>query len=327
MNVDVFNGDADGLCALHQYRLANPGSATLITGVKRDVELVSRVDATAGDEVAVFDISLRSNRAHVARLLDQGAFVRYFDHHEAGDLPQTERFEGHIDTAPTVCTSILVDHWLGGRFRPWAVAAAYGDNLQVSAETLADHAGFDREQRSRLRALGECLNYNGYGDTLEDLYFDPVRLYAAMSAFECPFEFAERAPEMHVLRDGLAQDLAWMSSVEPATVSPNWRMYLLPDMARARRSTGMLANRVAVEQPALAHAVLTPNTRGTWTVSVRAPVANPNRALDVCKPFGGGGRHAAAGINDLQDQDIGRFVQQLQLVFGCASSVQLSPHA
>jgi hypothetical protein len=316
MKVDVFNGDADGLCALHQYRLANPDSTTVISGVKRDVELLGRVDAAFGDEVAVFDISLHSNRGHVTRLLDQGASIRYFDHHEAGELPQSERFEAHIDTTPTACTSIIVDRWLGGRYRPWAVAAAYGDNLHASASALADLERFDERQRIILREVGECLNYNGYGDTVDDLYFDPVRLYGAMSGYECPFEFAGMAPEMRVLREGFAADSAWMGALEPAMLDPCWRLYMLPDTAQSRRSTGILANRVAVEQPSLAHAVLTPNTRGTWTVSVRAPVAHPYRALEVCKPFGGGGRHAAAGINDLADHDIGRFTQQMRSVFG-----------
>ena len=40
---DVFNGDADGICALHQLRLAKPLQSLLITGVKRDVALLSRV--------------------------------------------------------------------------------------------------------------------------------------------------------------------------------------------------------------------------------------------------------------------------------------------
>ena len=34
---DVFNGDADGICALIQLRLAEPRDTTLITGVKRDI--------------------------------------------------------------------------------------------------------------------------------------------------------------------------------------------------------------------------------------------------------------------------------------------------
>ncbi len=30
--IDVFNGDADGLCALHQLRLKTPVTSTLVTG-------------------------------------------------------------------------------------------------------------------------------------------------------------------------------------------------------------------------------------------------------------------------------------------------------
>jgi hypothetical protein len=54
----AFNGDADGLCALQQLRLVEPGDAMLVTGVKRDIKLLERVDATAGDDVTVLDISL-----------------------------------------------------------------------------------------------------------------------------------------------------------------------------------------------------------------------------------------------------------------------------
>jgi hypothetical protein len=41
---DVFNGDADGICALQQLRLAEPGTSVLVTGVKRDIGLLARVD-------------------------------------------------------------------------------------------------------------------------------------------------------------------------------------------------------------------------------------------------------------------------------------------
>ena len=47
MNYDVFNGDADGICALLQLRLAEPREAQLVTGVKRDINLLSRVEALA----------------------------------------------------------------------------------------------------------------------------------------------------------------------------------------------------------------------------------------------------------------------------------------
>ena len=60
--IDVFNGDADGLCALHQLRLADPQDSTLITGVKRDIALVKQVQASPGDRVTILDISLDKNR-------------------------------------------------------------------------------------------------------------------------------------------------------------------------------------------------------------------------------------------------------------------------
>ena len=56
-NYDVFNGDTDGIFAWHQLRLAHPRDATLVTGVKRDVGLVGRVEAGEGDLVTVMDVS------------------------------------------------------------------------------------------------------------------------------------------------------------------------------------------------------------------------------------------------------------------------------
>ena len=40
---DVFNGDADGLCALQQLRLDRPVASELVTGVKRDIQLLNRI--------------------------------------------------------------------------------------------------------------------------------------------------------------------------------------------------------------------------------------------------------------------------------------------
>ena len=43
-NYDVFNGDADGICALQQLRLNDPIESKLITGVKRDIQLLDHVE-------------------------------------------------------------------------------------------------------------------------------------------------------------------------------------------------------------------------------------------------------------------------------------------
>ena len=79
--IDIFNGDADGICALLQWRLAHPQTSRLITGVKRDIQLLQRAQARAGDQITVLDISLDSNRQALDHLLAQQAQIFYVDHH------------------------------------------------------------------------------------------------------------------------------------------------------------------------------------------------------------------------------------------------------
>ncbi|TXL21828.1 hypothetical protein BMR03_11745 [Methylococcaceae bacterium HT2] len=61
MYYDIFNGDADGICALIQLRLAQPLEATLITGIKRDIQLLKKINVQAGDQLTVLDISMQKN--------------------------------------------------------------------------------------------------------------------------------------------------------------------------------------------------------------------------------------------------------------------------
>ena len=185
----AFNGDADGLCALQQLRLVDPGDAMLVTGVKRDIQLLRRVDAARGDDVAVLDISLDANRVDLHRLLEAGASVRYFDHHYAGETAQCTNFEAHIEESPGVCTSTLVDRHLGGRHRLWAIVAAFGDNLRELAIAMSEAAGIDTATAATLEQLGIRLNYNAYGNTISDLCFDPADLARQMLPFVDPMEF------------------------------------------------------------------------------------------------------------------------------------------
>src|SRR5690348_16435560 len=134
----AFNGDADGLCALQQLWLAEGRPIDrLVTGPKRRIALLDALEAGAGDQVTALDISFDVNRAGAERLLAQGASLRYFDHHYAGELPAHPRLAACIDPSPAVCTSILVDRHLGGRQCAWAVAGAFGDNLDESARSIA----------------------------------------------------------------------------------------------------------------------------------------------------------------------------------------------
>ena len=83
-NYDVFNGDADGICALQQLRLHTPKKSVLVSGLKRDIDLLSRIEVDAGDDITVLDISMEKNRAALDMALEAGASVFYADHHYSG---------------------------------------------------------------------------------------------------------------------------------------------------------------------------------------------------------------------------------------------------
>ncbi|MFN3750160.1 MAG: acetyltransferase [Thiobacillus sp.] len=307
--IDVFNGDADGLCALHQLRLAEPAESELVTGPKRDIGLLARVEANAGDRVTVLDIALSKNREALDRLLAAGARVRYFDHHQPGEIPAHPHLEAHIDTDANVCTSLLVNAYLQGRHLPWAVAAAFGDNLADAARAAAAPLRYSAAQLAQLQSLGECLNYNGYGETLDDLFFDPAELYRQMRPYADPFAFIAESSAYVTLQAGYAEDMARAVAIAAAESRAAGRVFVLPAEKWARRISGVYGNRLAVESPAQAHAVLTAKPGGGYVVSVRAPLAAKSGADELCSQFeSGGGRKAAAGINHLPASELGRFI-------------------
>lgn len=313
---DVFNGDADGLCALHQLRLASPRDAVLVSGVKRDIALLSRVPARAGDSVTVLDISLDVNRNALGVLLDRGVEVAWFDHHFAGDIPRHPKFTSTIDPAPDICTGMLIDRALAGRHRAWAVVAAFGDNLPRSAEALADSLGLSAAQRRELRVLGEALSYNAYGESEADLVVAPATLYRTMSRYVDPFPFMQQESVYAGIRENQLRDLELARSVAPAWTLAGASVYLLPDAPWSRRTHGVFGNELAQRDPDRAHAVLAPDTRGGFTVSVRSPVRNPCGADRLCRRFAnGGGRAAAAGINHLPADQLGVFVQEMERAY------------
>lgn len=296
---DVFNGDADGICALQQLRLAEPKHAVLVTGVKRDIALLARVPAGPGDTVTVLDVSLARNHAALEGLLARGATVEYFDHHHAGTPPVHERLRLHLDPAPGMCTSLIVDRHLGGRYRPWAVVGAFGDNMAAQAGSLARACGLDAVAAQRLRALGEAINYNAYGDRASDLLLAPAQLVEAMRPHSDPFGFAQTALA-HALMARPAQDLARAQALQPLVRLPGGVVYELPDAPWAVRVQGLFANHLSIAAPALAHALLRPVGPDAYSVSVRAPQQAPHGADALCLQFAtGGGRAAAAGIDHL----------------------------
>lgn len=313
---DLFNGDADGICALHQLRLAEPAQSELVTGVKRDIQLLERVAAQPGDRLTVLDISLDSNRPALEKVLAAGAQVRWFDHHFAGELPAHAGLETHIDTSAEVCTSLLVDRFLNGRYRTWAIAAAFGDSLKAVAKRLAAKAGLGEADTAALARLGECLNYNAYGETVADLWFAPDALYQAVHDFVDPLAFVRESAAFARLEQGYRDDMAQAQALRPHVETPRGAVLLLPDAAWARRAIGVFANQLAQASPQRAHALLSPNSGGGYTVSVRAPVARPSGADTLCRRFAtGGGRTGAAGINQLPETDVDRFVAEFDQAF------------
>lgn len=312
MHYDVFNGDADGICALIQLRLAQPLESSLITGIKRDIRLLDKVSVNPGDSLTVLDISFEKNNRRVLEFLNAGACIFYVDHHQSGTIPNHPNLTTLIDTDNAVCSSLLVNQHLDGKFPLWAVTAAYGDNLKHSADKLASTLRLSDSQLEKLNDLGVYINYNAYGSNLEDLHFRPDVLYNEMVRYVSPFDFiADNHAVFEKLENGYRQDMSNAEAIKPEYQSDAVCVFILPDIAWARRVSGVFGNHLANLNPNLAHAVLSNNQEGGYLVSVRSPINNKNGADEFCSGFAtGGGRKSAAGINYLPTDQLSVFVDK-----------------
>jgi len=320
-NYDLFNGDADGICALIQLRLAEPREATLVTGIKRDNALLKHISPKAGDNITVLDVSMKKNTAPLQAALVVGAKVFYVDHHQTGDIPQHENLQAHINTAANTCTSLIVNAYLKGRFEEWAIVAAFGDNITVVAEKLCEKAGYSAQQVDHLRTLGVCMNYNGYGASLDDLFYHPADLYRIASQYESPFDFIEsEVGVFSKLKNGYEQDMEKALAVKAFQESEKSAMFILPNEKWARRISGVLGNELANKFPDRAHSILTHVTekahgKPVYQVSIRAPKSNPNSADAVANEFGGGGRRKAAGIDFLSGVEVEKLILAMESMY------------
>ncbi|MGZ3236939.1 MAG: acetyltransferase, partial [Burkholderiaceae bacterium] len=303
-----------------------PLDSVLVTGVKRDISLLERVKATAGDTLTVLDVSLDVNRIALLALLRAGAAIDYFDHHGSGQVPRHARLHAIIDTAANVCTGMLVDRYLGGTHRVWAVVAAFGDNLMREATKLAESLALLPQQIDALQQLGECLNYNGYGDSEADLIMHPATLYSMLHRYTDPFDFIRTEPVFRQIRATRKQDLEMARRIQPQVTLSHGSILILPDAAWSRRVRGAIGNLLANTFPEQAHAVLTPNAQGGYTVSLRAPLVWMRGADRLCGSFkSGGGRSAAAGINHLPHDQLPVFIRAFDHAFGTGSPKQAMP--
>lgn len=313
MHFDVFNGDADGILALVQLRLAEPKQSVLITGVKRDINLLKQVDIKQASSVTVLDISMEKNLDALNALLAAKVDVSYTDHHRAGDIPTSSYLTANIDTNANTCTSLLVNKQLNNQFANWAVAAAFGDNMTASAKALANSLGLSQSQQDKLQAFGIYINYNGYGRTVDDLHYKPDELFQLLVKYNDPLSIiSEEGSVFQLLEEAYQADMALAESATVLADNDICKVVELADEAWARRVSGVFGNELANRSPDKAHAVVTKNVDSTYTVSLRAPLNNKQGASDICVQFPtGGGRAGAAGINHLPADQLTTFIETL----------------
>lgn len=317
MHYDVFNGDADGIFALHQLRLSQPKSdAALVTGVKRDICLLRKVEPGGATSVTVLDVSLDKNRDDLERLLADDSKVLYIDHHFAGDIPDSELLEHHIEPSAETCTSLIVNHLLDESYPLWAACGAFGDNLHEQASSLAASAGATEPQIEILQEIGELFNYNGYGAKIEDLHYHPADLLRAVSAFSDPLSFYQETDFVSQLRAGYEKDMSRALSYKNISSLETTRVYSFPAESWARRIAGVFSNLKARERNYAAHAIIVENDDASLQVSVRAPLDDKKNADSLCRRFPtGGGRAAAAGINKLPPEMLEEFTEAFHSMY------------
>ena len=315
-NYDVFNGDTDGIFAWHQLRLAHPREAKIVTGVKRDVNLASRVDSQEGDLVTIMDVSHAKNRKDVQRILDSGAIVEYFDHHDPKELIEHPNITYHINTEPNISTGLIVNSHVKGQNRLWSIATAFGDNHIDLAMNMAKSEGLSDEQVLILKQIGLVVNYNSYGQTVDDLFFSPEEIAEATRACGPDiFNFLEQGDIFSTLLENFNADMSSAVCQEPFSISDKGVIYTLPNEAWTHRIMGSFSNHLVSTNKDLACAIAVLNSDGTYRISVRSSINNPYGAGTLCGKFDGGGREKAGGINNLPASDMNAFKEEFEKVF------------
>jgi oligoribonuclease NrnB/cAMP/cGMP phosphodiesterase (DHH superfamily) len=315
-NYDVFNGDTDGIFAWHQLRLTHPRDAEIITGVKRDVNLASKVNAEEGDLVTIMDVSHAKNRKDVQRILDSGAIIEYFDHHDPKELIEHPNITYHINTEPNISTGLIVNSHVNGQNRLWSIATAFGDNHLDLAMNMAKSESLSDEQVLILKQIGLVVNYNSYGQTIEDLFYSPEEIAEAARACGSDiFKFLEQGDIFSTLLENFNADMSSAVCQEPFSISKNGVIYTLPNEAWTHRIMGSFSNHLVSTNKNLACAIAVLNSDGTYRISVRSSINNPHGAGNLCGNFGGGGREKAGGINNLPASDMNTFKEEFDKVF------------
>ena len=273
----AYNGDADGICSMVQWGLVHGIDGNTVTGVKRDIELLKKINPENGDEIIVMDISLARNHSKASELIQSDIKMTWFYHHLAGE--PIVGLEAHIDTSSDVCTARIVESYLGVK-SDWAQVALHGDGLS------------EHSSKPEFKELGELLNYNGYGADLEDLHFHPDELMRICLESQTPASFLQ-TPTFEALRNGFNTDMENVDSVVEID-----GVYMLPNEAWARRVVGVMAHRINSTGPG-PH-VIAIDKGDVLQISLRGR----NGIGEICAMFGGGGRETAGGIDALPKDEV-----------------------
>jgi hypothetical protein len=312
--VFLFNGDADGIVAQHILGMQLGQPELRITGLKRDIQLLSKLPILDSADLHALDISLRSNEDAIPALLaKENIHLTWYDHHDPGEGITHPRLVQHIHQAPGMCTGAIVNAVCGRRFPLWAAMAAFGDNLPVTAEALAKEGRASLEEVKLIQKTGILLNYNAYGEQPEDVLFQPATLAQEISRFTAAQEFCQQNSIFTPLENQFNSDEAHFHDLKPLIQNPCAMAYLVPAEAWARRFSATWANQTVLENPLQALAIIHLRSDGNYLVSIRAPrgqVRAPS-AADLAAEFPtGGGRKLAAGINNLPSDDFNRFLNR-----------------
>lgn len=311
---DFFNGDADGIISLHQFRTHYPKNSKLFTGVKRDVKLLRHCTDVKDSTFTVFDISLLSNADYIKPILDNGNYVKWFDHHEPGETELGDNFSIKVDADPNCCTNMLVDEYLNGLYRPWTICGIYGDNLHEQADKF--NPCFNKASMNKLREVGETLNYNGYGNEELDLTVHPKDVYLDLKDYESPFEYRKKSETYNKIYTQMKSDESELSSSEILHESETGKVILLPNTRASIRYSGIYSNQQTTDNPDRAFAILTLVDGGNYRISIRSPKTNPYGASKLALQFPtGGGREKAAGVNELPRSELNSFIEKFEEVY------------
>ena len=160
------------------------------------------------------------------------------------------------------------------------------------------------------------LNYNAYGEHVDDLTISPKALYQDLHQYHDPFDFIENASNYSLLSACYTEDMAMLDEIRPTCEQKYAAIYVLPSHSWARRISGLLANKLKEKSKDKSFAVLTQKSDGSYLVSIRTADPKNKSASKFCSAFEtGGGRQAAAGINNLAVEDLAQFSKRFFTYF------------